>query len=337
MRILLISRKLVMGGVERSLVEFIDLLVKDGHHIDLFILQKGGELFDKLNKNINIIYNEQNDKYSNKVLNFLLKVKNKVLRTLHINKNLKHEKILLEKQYDLGIAYQGTDYDLMEILLRCVKAKQKLALLHGDPSFIKKDILKNMFKADKILCISKSLKQKLVEKFSWLKNKTYCMYNPQSIDRICEESKGYDVDFGSGVNFVTIARLSKEKAHLRSLKIFKELHDEGYIFKWHIIGDGPFKNKIKKYIKRKKMEDYVFMYGNKTNPYPYIKSANITYLGSYHESFGMVLVESLSLGVPVITTNTVSANEVAVHVLEDKEQNFEEIQESGDLKDFLGF
>ncbi len=35
--------------------------------------------------------------------------------------------------------------------------------------------------------------------------------------------------------------------------------------------------------------------------------------------------------------NTVSVNEVAVHVLEDKEQNFEEIQESGDLKDFLGF
>ena len=52
------------------------------------------------------------------------------------------------------------------------------------------------------------------------------------------------------------------------------------------------------------------MYGNISNPFPYIKSGNIFYLGSFHEAAPMVYGESMILKVPVLTTETCSAQEL---------------------------
>ena len=58
------------------------------------------------------------------------------------------------------------------------------------------------------------------------------------------------------------------------------------------------------------MQEYIHLYGNQDNPYPYIKAANLFYLGSFHEAAPMVYAEAMTLGVPVLTTNTCSAEEL---------------------------
>ena len=58
------------------------------------------------------------------------------------------------------------------------------------------------------------------------------------------------------------------------------------------------------------MTSYVKLLGNKTNPYPYMKKANLFVLPSYHESYGLVLVESMIVGVPVLSTATCAAEEI---------------------------
>ena len=121
--------------------------------------------------------------------------------------------------------------------------------------------------------------------------------------------------YPKSLNIVTVSRLSDEqKAFFRALKIFKDLHDEGFEFHWNIIGDGVDRLKIERYIKEETMSDYVTLYGNQSNPYPYIKAADFFFLGSRYESWGIVMVEALTLGVPVVTTETSSAYEI----LEDK-------------------
>ena len=41
-----------------------------------------------------------------------------------------------------------------------------------------------------------------------------------------------------------------------------------------------------------------------------MKMADLLYLGSYHESYGLVLIESMILGTPVLTTKTIAAEEI---------------------------
>ena len=58
------------------------------------------------------------------------------------------------------------------------------------------------------------------------------------------------------------------------------------------------------------MEDYVRLYGNKANPYPYIQKADVFYLGSFHEAAPMVYFESMLLRTPILTTKTSSSCEI---------------------------
>lgn len=50
------------------------------------------------------------------------------------------------------------------------------------------------------------------------------------------------------------------------------------------------------------MDQYVKLIGFKNNPYPYIKNANLFVCSSRHESFSLVVAESLILSTPVIST-----------------------------------
>lgn len=77
----------------------------------------------------------------------------------------------------------------------------------------------------------------------------------------------------------------------------------------HIVGGGEEEDKLKDFIKANNMIDYVKLYGNQSNPYPYFLNANLFVLPSYHEAAGMVIQESYFLNIPVLTTNTISAKE----------------------------
>ena len=54
----------------------------------------------------------------------------------------------------------------------------------------------------------------------------------------------------------------------------------------------------------------VSMPGYISNPYPFIKKADVLVLSSRHEGFPGVLVEALAIGTPVVATNCSGAREV---------------------------
>ena len=90
----------------------------------------------------------------------------------------------------------------------------------------------------------------------------------------------------------------------------KALKEEGLDFCWHIVGSGYCEREIKEYIDTNGLADCCIMHGHQNNPYPYIKAADLFFLGSYHEAAPMVFAESMLLKVPVLTTNTCSAVEL---------------------------
>ena len=107
-----------------------------------------------------------------------------------------------------------------------------------------------------------------------------------------------------------VSRLEKEKAHLRFLPIIKKLHNEGFAFNLHIVGDGSFKHEIEAYLDENNMWSYVKLYGEQKNPYPYFKAADLFVLVSYYEAAPMVYNESMLLGTPIFTSNIISSQEM---------------------------
>ena len=112
------------------------------------------------------------------------------------------------------------------------------------------------------------------------------------------------------VNVVTVARISPEKGIDRALNVFNLLKNEGYAFTYHVIGGGGNYEQLCQYVKDNKLEDYIYLYGYDNNPYRYILNADLFLLPSRNEAAGLVIDESRALGVPILSTKTVAAEEI---------------------------
>ncbi len=93
-----------------------------------------------------------------------------------------------------------------------------------------------------------------------------------------------------------------QKAFARLITVCAGLRGEGLKFKLNIIGEGPEEDIIKEKISELDMKDNVQLLGFKENPYPYIKEADLFVCASIHESYCLVVAESLVVGTPVVST-----------------------------------
>lgn len=70
-----------------------------------------------------------------------------------------------------------------------------------------------------------------------------------------------------------------------------------------IVGAGKDKARIEQTIVRLELQQDVLLKGQQNNPYPWFKQADLFVLSSRWEGLGMVLIESLVCGTPVVATD----------------------------------
>ena len=108
---------------------------------------------------------------------------------------------------------------------------------------------------------------------------------------------------GGRFNFVSIGRLSPEKDHRKLIRAFIRFHDSNPGARLLIIGDGPLRYELEKLIVGHKAAEYIWLAGQRPNPYPALKHASCFVLSSLHEGQPMVLFEAMILGLPIICTD----------------------------------
>jgi len=77
----------------------------------------------------------------------------------------------------------------------------------------------------------------------------------------------------------------------------------GLTHKLVIVGDGSDKKAVEKKIKQLKLTDEIVLTGFLSNPYPWMKHADLFVLSSISEGLGMVLLEAIACGTKVVSTD----------------------------------
>lgn len=142
-------------------------------------------------------------------------------------------------------------------------------------------------------------------------------------------SKGkiYEVPFGvnlkdfksisnkmhSPIRLLFVGRFADQKNIPLLIESFKLIIDRNH---WNIelnlVGDGEEKNKIIALIKEKKLENKVIMHGALRGKklYETYSNSDIFILTSKYESFGIVLIEAMATGLPIIASNILSVKNI---------------------------
>jgi glycosyltransferase involved in cell wall biosynthesis len=80
-----------------------------------------------------------------------------------------------------------------------------------------------------------------------------------------------------------------------------ELHKRGENFEMTLVGDGPTFAQVKEKVESKGLQEVVMMPANVINVEDYYRDANIYVHSTILESFGLVYLEAMSAGLPIVT------------------------------------
>lgn len=302
-----------IGGAERVLVDIANKLQSE-YEITIFTLYKGGAFEKELNENIKIIslYNIPYEDMSSFKKNAI------PLYVLTFGKAIYNK--FIKGKFDIEIAFlEGA----ITRIFSYSNNKNKIAWVHNDitkvfgdgaKSKLKLKIDKKIYsKFEKIVFVSNDNKAKFNNLFRGMENKQEVIYNYISKSRVLElatKEVGQEYIDKNVPSIITVARLVKQKAIDRLIRVHKKLIDDGIKHNVYVIGDGPEKENLKKLIKELKVEDTFLLMGKRENPYPYVKRADYFVLLSEFEGYGMVIDEAKFLNKNIIITKTAAEEAV---------------------------
>lgn len=195
------------------------------------------------------------------------------------------------------------DYTASILAAFCFPKAKIICHLHNNsPWILKKCIYSYVFLISTlnykaILTVSDSIEKEYI--FSnYIKKKIKCIGNPIDISLIKEKANEYEIN--ERYDLIFLGRLTAPKNPELLLNIFESVCNKNMNIRIAVVGEGDqfevFRNKV---IARN-LDENVRMYGFVKNPYPILKSSKILCLPSKWEGFGLVAIEALSLGVPVV-------------------------------------
>lgn len=332
-KIIIVIPSLNYGGVEKSLINLLNVKKIDWNSYDIYIKNLSNEGVYSLPHNIHLMNN-------NDIENYIFSSFSKSIKGLFYNKKFflilkrifsaiikyfipyfqdqvlwkifKNNISIVEDHFDIAIAYaegRSTYYVADKI-----NANKKYCWIHTDHKKAKFNLKydeKYYKKFDRAICVSKYLEKNFSNYYSFLKCDT--IYNIVPVDdiKLMSNEKIDDSLFLKDKDniILSIGRISEEKGFDIAIKAAKKLKDDKISYKWYIIGDGNKKKKIQKMIKKYNLFDYVILLGFRKNPYYYLKNCNLYVQPSRYEGFSTTVMEAIVLSKNIVMTNVSGAEE----------------------------
>ena len=314
-KLLIHNGNISIGGQEKMLMEFLNILDSKKYEILLLIEENNGkrnDYIDRIPKWIdykfltteefmNKIEKYQGSKNFLKKLYYshLLKLKKKI-SLKELRKYLNFSDIIID--YDMGLLRNLHKINLQN--------KKIIGWSHAGSGELlkKKQKRENVNKYDCIVTINETMKN------GYLKNynnkeivKIYNFLDFDLIEKKAEEK--LEKDYGKYI--ISVGSLTENKNHKLLINVFKILKDKYKVSeKLLIAGEGKERENLEKQIKELNLGNDVLLLGQKENPYKYIKNSELYILPSKAEGLPLTLLEAMRLRKMVICIKNNGTNEV---------------------------
>lgn len=288
MKIVFLMNHIIMGGLEKVLVQYVCGLKEHGIEPIVFSKEKVTEpYFIKLfqENNITLIDDVFPKKHSKFFINKLIS------KAITLSKL---RKVLNSCDYIIDFANFSFNKYIKNI------HKPKIGWCHG--SILVFDMMYNKYKLniyDKIVCLTKSCQQDAIKKYPELKNKIEHLYNPIDLSDFKTKKEKH----AGKPYFACIQRLNTDKDVKTIIDAFNIFSKTNKKFELHIVGDGPLMNELKEYAKSN--TGIIFM-GQVEKPYNIISNAKALILSStttIGEGLPNTLLEAHALGTLAISSD----------------------------------
>lgn len=189
-----------------------------------------------------------------------------------------------------------------------VSVKNKLEKYPRLFDFLYKKFYSNF---DSIIAQANFMKNDLVENYGISSEKITVINNPIDVQKV-EEMSNKDIEFSfpkDKINLLAVGKLKHQKGFDNLLTMMSQIDEKYHLT---ILGEGPDEKSLKEQSKKLNLENRVSMAGFQSNPYAFMKQADVFLLSSRYEGFPNVVSEANLCGIPTIAFNSPGGTEEIV-------------------------
>ncbi len=221
-------------------------------------------------------------------------------------------KLFIKEKYDIEVSYlegpsariiSGCPYkDTKLVTWIHVEQHTKENAAHSFRSY--KESEECYCRFDKTICVSESVKEDFMVLYPSVSD-VDVLYNTNETDQILKlKDEPVEDEFFSKaeIRLCGVGKLVPTKGFDKLARIHKKLIDDGLNVHTYVLGIGPDKEKIERYLKEADIEDSFTFLGYQTNPYKYVAKCDLFVCASVAEGFSTAATEALIVGTPVVTT-----------------------------------
>jgi glycosyltransferase involved in cell wall biosynthesis len=281
------------GGAERVISNLANYYITLGWNVDICLLlnKEDNKEHYYLNPNINLIdLSCEEDKYINNIFGWMNKI----------------HKYAKSKPINCIVSFVGRINAL--VLTSTVGLKiPTLVSERNDPKHDGRSKLMNwycslIYELATIIVFQNTYQQKCFPKK--LSQKSCIIANP------VEVNEDYQIENNNSYLITSVGRLTKQKNYkllIDAIAIVKEICPCVHCI---IYGEGNLREELSDYIKKKKLSEYIELFGNTNEVHKLISKSSIYVTTSDYEGQSNALIEAMMLGKACISTNYEGVEEV---------------------------
>lgn len=316
-RILIVTRSLQMGGIERHSVTLANAFLALGHEVDILVIKRRYVIRPDDGVRVHFFDLDRTFRHTGIGLLYIFLV-NALLSRLVPRSGLfwrslywvplfryflrreekragRFDHIFFMAQGGFENLWSFKDERCCRVIVNTVRPARasKLDALYT----------RMLYGGTNIIAISTGVKKSLEARYAAhgvAPRGLYLIANPIPIDEIQHQAEEPEPHLPKEPYIVHVARLAPQKNQARLLRAYKE---SGVDEKLVIIGSGREELALRELARQLGIENKVAFVGQQLNPFPWMKHARAFVLSSNIEGFGLVLAESMACGTQVVAVD----------------------------------